>query len=167
MFLLFCQLLSSAFSQDSYLYYIPPSPFAEISIGFNESLNTFYFHSGLTRDGSYLIGLQRYYLDNTTQEWRFDEQGGSLYPDSRSSYGSFIYNSHYYIFGGYGTGGIYNDIWAFNTNFNLWSQVNTLTSISPRYSFASTSFQHSNTYYFAVLGGKSGQETIDLMDFHL
>ncbi|OMJ80936.1 hypothetical protein SteCoe_18697 [Stentor coeruleus] len=167
MFLLFCQLLSSVFSQESHLYYIPPSPFAQISVGFNESLNTFYFHSGLVRDGSYLLGLQRYYLDKTTNKWRFDEQGGSLCPDPRSSYGSFMYNSHYCIFGGYGTGGIYNDMWEFNTNSNLWSQVNTLTSISPRYSFASTSFVYQNTYYFAVLGGKSGQETIDLMDFHL
>lgn len=165
-FLLFATMLTQ--SQDLYYSFIPPYPVTSISMVYSPSTQSFYFHSGLSSDGTYHLGIQRFYKDPIQGLWRFTEQQGNNYPDSRSYYGSFFSeNQFYFIFGGVGEVGMYNDMWVYDTKYNVWTVISENQPISPRYSFAYTSFSLNNLQYFAVLGGKGNTIQASLLDFNL
>ena len=160
-------LIYSQVCQTNFVKYIPGSPYTSISSVFLESSQTLYYHSGIANDGSYLEGLFSFYYDTNVDTWRTDSQQAYNYPDSRGFYGSFYYNGGYYIFGGIGPNGVYNDMWCYNIQYQQWTEVQIPNPILPRSSFAYTSFTYQDKFYFAVLGGKSSQTNIELFDFYL
>ncbi|OMJ72554.1 hypothetical protein SteCoe_28969 [Stentor coeruleus] len=163
-FLLFATVVTK--SQNLYYDFIPPYPVSSISMAYSPSTQTFYFHSGLSSDGTYHLGIQRFYKDSAQGLWRFTEQQGNNFPDSRSFYGSFFsQNQFYYIFGGVGEMGMYNDMWKYDTKYNVWTAISENQPISPRYSFAYTSFSSNDYQYFVVLGGKGNTRQASLLDF--
>ena len=153
-------------AQNNFLTFIPPSAYGGISSVFIESNKTLYFHSGIGSDGGFLVGLQTFYYDDYWKAWRSTELAGFYYPDGRSYYGSFYYDNNYYIFGGIGLKGSYNDMWKYDTTYNNWYLVSTGTIIAPRSNFAYTSFSYDNKFYFAVLGGLGYNQT-GFFDFYL
>ena len=165
--LLLFLFLNSSRSKSDFGEYIGPMPYTCISLVFIESSLTMYYHSGITTDGSNLLGLHRFYYDANSQTWRIQEQQTYNYPDPRAYYGSFLYTSNYYIFGGIGPNGIYNDVWSYDIAYQFWTNIPPSEPILPRYSFAYTSFTYEDIFYFAVLGGKSFETGADLFDFYL
>ena len=141
--------------------FISPLPYTCVSSIFVDSSKSMYYHSGVTYDGSYLLGLRRFYYDEVVSSWRSEEQQLYNTPDPRSFYGSFLYNNSYYIFGGIGPNGIYNDIWSYDLLYQRWTEIVVPQPISPRYSFAYTSFTYQDTFYFAVLGGNTFAPCLD------
>ena len=173
LFYFLCNILFSSSGSDfpsanDLCPFIPPAPFTAISaVSLNSSLSV-YFHSGIQMDGTYLTGLQRLYFDSEWDCWRYEEQAGAYFPDPRSYYGSFLYlDRFYYIIGGIGPEGVYNDIWKYDTTYKFWTNVYNPTPIPPRYGYAYTSFTNNSTVYFAVLGGKGNFGEGRLDDFYV
>lgn len=161
-------LLVPYIAQTYHLEFIPSQKYGSIGSVFIESSSALYFHSGLTENGKFLNGLTKTYYDTDYKSWRSQEQSGTFYPDSRSDYGGFLYlNQFYYIFGGIGPNGIYNDIWNYDIIYERWNQVFVSAPISHRSNFAYTTFTYLETFYFAVLGGESYYNTEELFDFYL
>ena len=171
-FILAAICILTCFSQSS-VEFISPKPYTGISSIFVPSSTSMYYHSGVTYDGSYLLGLHRFYYDNLSDSWRSQEQQASNTPAPRSFYGSFLYNNNYYIFGGIGPAGVYNDLWSYDLLYQGWTEIQVPMPISPRYSFSYTSFTSNGVFYFAVLGGNSPTSASDsssglgLFDFYL
>ena len=165
-------------SQPAYnVSFIPPKPYAGISSLFIESSKSMYYHSGVTDNGSFLLGLHRFYYDEIVESWRTAQQQSYNIPDPRQMYGSFFCNNKYYIYGGIGPNGIYNDLWSYDLLYEEWTQIVVPEPISPRYGFSYTSFTYEQVFYFAVLGGNTYNSTIEeeiltaksngLFDFYL
>jgi hypothetical protein len=171
-FVLLSQCMLLAFSllsnQEDSISFIPPTPYSGISSVFIQSTQSFYFHSGLLNDISYLTGIQTIFYDNQTLTWRYSPGDNINYPDSRAFYGSFLYQDNfYYIFGGIGLAGVYKDMWKYDIANDIWTEVQVNNFIPRRYNFAYTSFTHNSVFYFAVLGGESNSESDNLIDFYL
>lgn len=141
--------------------FIPPKAYSGISSVFLESSKSMYYFSGVAYDGSYRYGLHRFYYDEIVDSWRVAQQQVYNSPDPRSSYGSFFYNNTYYIYGGIGPNGIYNDIWSYDIVGEYWTQIASNQLVPPRYSFAYTSFTYKGVFYFAVLGGNTYNPTLE------
>ena len=73
----------------------------------------------------------------------------------------------YYIFGGIGEKGVYNDMWKYDLVYQRWLNVFMDATIAARYSFSFTSFTFEDNFYFAVVGGKGYTNENDLFDFYL
>ncbi|CAG9320207.1 unnamed protein product [Blepharisma stoltei] len=75
---------------------------------------------------------------------------------SRYNGGSFISSKDFYlyIFGGMSVSGPLNDLWRFQVDGFLWTQIVTSGGIpSPRLKFGYCSFTQNNILKFAVFGG--------------
>jgi hypothetical protein len=145
---------------------IPLRPFTGISL-VTPTLSplSFMFYSGLTSDGTYFPGLQTC-TQVRSEEWSCSENIQNYSPDPRRSYASFIYGYDYYIFGGVGPYGTYNDIWTYNWQYAFWSELDFDAKIPARHTFAYTMFSYDFISYFAVYGGISNTNS-ELNDFYL
>jgi hypothetical protein len=57
--------------------------------------------------------------------WKQVAVGGSVLPPSRYGHASGVSSDHLYVFGGFNAAGAaFTDLWAFNTDANVWFQVN-------------------------------------------
>lgn len=160
-------LVISVFGQSQITNYIPPPAYAGISAVYLNTTNTFYFHSGFESQLGYLEGLQQVYKDNEAGVWRYKPSTNTIYPLSRSFYGSFLYNNRYYIFGGIGIEVIMKDFWFYDIQGDYWKRIQAPNPIARRYSFAHALFSFNNKTYFAVAGGKSDSYFDNLLDFYL
>lgn len=159
--------ISQVSSFEQSLFYIPPSTYGGISSVYLPETKSFYFHSGVANENSYIIGIQKFFFDPSNKSWRYQSEEDLTYPASRSFYGSYLYNYKYYIFAGIGSQGIFKDMWYYDIINDYWIEVNLQNPISRRYSFAYTSFTYNNKFYFAVVGGKSNRDADILQDFYL
>jgi hypothetical protein len=147
--------------------FIPPPPHGGISSTYMKNQSTFYFHSGLQSESTFLEGIQRIYDDEVSETWRYRPSQNLFYPDTRAFYSSFLYKDRYYIFGGIGETAIFRDIWYYDIIWDLWVKLFSPNPISRRYSFSYTTFTFNNTFYFAVAGGKSETYADNLLDFYM
>ena len=167
---LFQQLVFSVFfvlGQVQITRFIPPPPHGGISSVYVKNQSTFYFHSGLESENSFLEGIQRISDYSPANTWRYRPSQNLVYPDTRSFYASFLYRDRYYVFGGIGSTAIFRDFWYYDIIYDLWIKLYVPNPISRRYSFAHTTFTFENTFYFAVAGGKSESYYDNLLDFYL
>ena len=160
-------LLIGALSQVQTVRFIPSPSYAGVSSVFNTTTQTFYFHSGLYSDKSYLEGIQRVYYDSQSSNWRYRPSQNLAFPLPRCYYASFLYKNNYYIFGGIGDTAIFRDFWFYDILFDQWQKIEVPNPISRRYSFASTTFTFEGVFYFAVSGGKSESFNDNLIDLYL
>jgi hypothetical protein len=90
---------------------IPLRPFSGISAIYSNQYG-FVFFSGLTSDGTYFKGIQNCFLDILADQWGCTEYSDDYSLDPRRFYGSFLdQDRYYYVFGGIGPYGVYNDMW--------------------------------------------------------
>jgi Galactose oxidase, central domain len=151
------------FALEKSVYFIPPPPFISVSPIYYKPTQSFYFLSGKLDYSNFITGLQRVYYDQKASHWRYESIKDTSVPD-RINYGSFFDGTNsYYIFGGIGSDGLYNDMWKYHIDDNRWTQILNVNPIKSRWFFAYTAFTLDDNLYFAVLGGV-GSDTNQLLD---
>jgi hypothetical protein len=160
-------LLICVFGQVQTVRFIPSPAYAGISSAFNKTTNTFYYHSGLLPDNTYLEGIQRVSYDSAHETWRYRPSQNLVYPLPRSFYCSFLYENRYFVFGGIGETAIFRDFWFYDISYDYWIKLEVPNPISRRYSFAYTTFFFEGFTYLAVSGGKSESYYDNLIDLYL
>ena len=85
-----------------------------------------------------------------------------VYPPPRANHALIHINSFLYLFGGIGSGGLYSDMWQFDTDKETWRGINQQGNIpSARQLFAYSSFGD----IFAIFGGKGSSELLNDLYF--
>ncbi|RUS22386.1 hypothetical protein BC937DRAFT_89461 [Endogone sp. FLAS-F59071] len=121
-----------------------------------------------TRKNSYLIFILYRHLNTVTStapQWDFVVAGNEA-PAGRRGHISAYHDGKVYIFGGRDGEAFYNDLWAYDIQYNAWSQIQATNYIpSPRESAAATIVD--DVIYVFGGRGPEDQEYGDLYAFRI
>ena len=102
--------------------------------------------AGVSNSGIYLNDMWRFYLSNST--WIIDISTGDI-PSGRELFGCLSFGNLINIYGGKGSGTIYNDQYYYDTTQNVWTHVTPISRIPSRYNLCFMPFY----YYGIIIGG--------------
>ncbi|CAG8459326.1 2518_t:CDS:2 [Diversispora eburnea] len=107
----------------------PPTGVKDFAIGYGKDKNTLIIFGGTTAEG--IKSKQTFLADLNTLQWSTQSGTG---PQARSNmiYGMDVwgsYRNNFVISGGQGDSNvIFNDTWAFDINYNTWTQITNVIS---------------------------------------
>ena len=155
LFLILIQVNSQSISH-RYMFPVPVSGAQLISLSNDEKLFSF---SGRKSPSELHEGTRILNYDFSSGTYQSTQIPGKISPVARSNYGlCFVDNKWIYLFGGLGDEGALGDMWRFDIEENYWKLVFENSVISPRFSFAFSS------YYDEAIGITSF--TTVLLGFH-
>ena len=164
LFLILIQVNSQSISH-RYMFPVPVSGAQLISLSNDEKLFSF---SGRKSPSELHEGTSILNYDFSSGTYQSTQIPGKISPVARSNYGlCFVDNKWIYLFGGLGDEGALGDMWRFDIEENYWKLVFENSVISPRFSFAFSSYYDEaiGITSFTIVGGL-GRSQQGLQDFY-
>ncbi|KAH7820600.1 uncharacterized protein MONOS_3607 [Monocercomonoides exilis] len=127
--------------------------------------NLFYCFSGLDAKKQYLQDVMSFFYTTGSMDWRPVEINGIHHTPQRVEYCYYIDNTDFVIWGGMGPDGFYDDMWAFNMQTKVWSEV---FQSHERPSARQAAHFCQDGEFFYIFGGRTNDgKTNDAWKFHI
>ncbi|KAH7832180.1 putative kelch repeat and BTB domain-containing protein 5/10 [Monocercomonoides exilis] len=127
--------------------------------------NLFYCFSGIDGKKQYLQDVMSFIYTSGSMDWRPVEINGINTTPQRVEYSYYVDDTDFVIWGGMGPDGFYDDMWAFNMQTKVWSEV---FQSHERPSARQAAHFCKDGEYFYIFGGRTNDgKTNDVWKFHI